>query len=706
MWPLMLTATVMAGTQRFALLAAANDGGIGRATLRYAEDDANEMAAVLNELGGVPVEHTLMLTEPSVAELRAGWQQISEWVDVAEAQGDRTEVFVYYSGHSDIEGLLLGGQRYGYDRLRGDLKGIPSDFQLLVLDSCSSGAVARAKGGSFQPSFLDNEAVNVQGYVYMASSAADELSQEADNIGGSFFTHYLVSGLRGAADYDQNLQVSLSEAYTFAERETLARTQRSLTGAQHATHNIQTTGHGDVVFTDLNEINSQLTLDRDVAGRLFIHDHDGDLILELQKTPEQSITLGLPDGRYRLFLQDAQGQSAEANIDLNDGEKLTVDTGQFLASSPALAMFRAKGGDVDYRKVFGRFTIFPIDSFRKNRDPELHRLDASFTLNRADALNGAQFSLGANHVTNHVRGYQGSLGANFAGSVLGIQNTLGANITSGDLKGTQLSLGANIAGGSVQGMQLALGVNTARNVVGTQFSIGGNMAKDVYGLQGSIGFSWAASIHGAQWSIGPAVARDVYGLQAAFITLARNDVNGAQLGFINVARRADVQVGVINVAGKDADVQLGLINVNPGGYNQLYVAGSTVEGGGLGVTYGGRKLYTLAEISTEMDRLRYGMGLGVHVERDFKWMDYIDFDATATSSFDLDSPFSGEQTLTTRLRLLAGYTLDKDDRFALFGGPTVDYAIIASQPLQNLLGEDYQAGDVGIGGTLGVAWRL
>ena len=43
-----------------------------------------------------------------------------------------------------------------------------------------------------------------------------EAAQESDRICASYFTHYLVSGFRGAADLSGDGKVTLNEAYQFA----------------------------------------------------------------------------------------------------------------------------------------------------------------------------------------------------------------------------------------------------------------------------------------------------------------------------------------------------------------------------------------------------------------------------------------------------------------------------------------------------------
>ena len=76
--------------------------------------------------------------------------------------------------------------------------------------------------------------------VLIASSSADEESQESDDIGASFFTHYLASGLLGDADSSGDGKVTLAEAYTYAYARTVGETAETRAGAQrrstHAHH--------------------------------------------------------------------------------------------------------------------------------------------------------------------------------------------------------------------------------------------------------------------------------------------------------------------------------------------------------------------------------------------------------------------------------------------------------------------------------------
>src|SRR5262249_52969601 len=222
------------------------------------------------------------------------------------------------------EGLLVRGERISYPDLRSRLGALPVDLRIAIFDSCASGAMTRQKGGTAQPPFLLDVSSSLKGHAFLTSSAADEVAQESDRIGGSFFTHYLLSAMRGAADVNRSGRVTLSDAYAFAFQETLARTQRSQGGAQHPSYDIQLQGAGDLVLTDLRSTSAGLVLANGLAGRIYLRDGEDHLLVELRKTAGHEIELGLARGPYRVILEEGRSIS-EAQVTLEDGRRAFLD---------------------------------------------------------------------------------------------------------------------------------------------------------------------------------------------------------------------------------------------------------------------------------------------------------------------------------------------------------------------------------------------
>jgi hypothetical protein len=334
---------VEAPTRRFAVVAGASLGGEGRTPLRYATSDARDVARVLRRLGGVALDDLTVVEEPDADRLRRALRAVGAATDRARKAGSRIELFVYYSGHSDEEGLLLASSRLSYAELRRELDGVPADVRVAILDSCSSGAITRAKGGVHRPPFLLDAASRVSGHAFLTSSAADEAAQESDRLRASFFTHALLTGLRGAADASADGVVTLNEAYQFAFRETLARTETSRAGPQHATYDIGLVGSGDVVMTDLRRADGILVIPEGVDGRVFVRNAGGALVAELRKAPGARIELALEEGRYEVRVV-REARAAAAVVTLPGDARVVLDEERLHAVPLEATATRGAGG--------------------------------------------------------------------------------------------------------------------------------------------------------------------------------------------------------------------------------------------------------------------------------------------------------------------------------------------------------------------------
>jgi hypothetical protein len=346
-----------APVQRFMLVIGANSAGADRPKLRYAVSDAERFARVLVELGGVTRANEIVLRQPTLQELTAAFDLLHARVsDVRRASGSqgRTEVLVYYSGHADEQGLLIGDDRYSYRALRTRLDQIPADVRMAVLDACASGAFTRIKSGRTRPAFLIDESADMRGHAFLTSSAATEAAQESDRIRASYFTHYLVSGFRGAADLSGDGKVTLNEAYQFAFQETLGRTVDTKSGPQHPSYDISLSGTGDVVMTDVRQTSATLVLPSDLEGRFFVRNAAQELIVELYKPLGRPVELGVEPGTYEVR-GEIRKSSMVARANVSDGSTFVLEPRQFgPATSEAT---RRRGANAAPYAVAGRNRI-------------------------------------------------------------------------------------------------------------------------------------------------------------------------------------------------------------------------------------------------------------------------------------------------------------------------------------------------------------
>lgn len=332
--------------RRFAVIVGANNGGKGRVKLRYAVSDAKAILGVLENLGGVSPDDARLLIEPSRDALFWEIDRLKDRIVRARKSHRRVEAIFYYSGHSDEGHFLLAKEKVSYREFRNAIDGIEADVRIAILDSCASGAFTRLKGGKKKPPFLVDSAYDMKGYAVMTSSSSDEASQESDRLKGSFFTHFLNSGLRGAADMSGDGRITLSEAYQFAFNETLLQTEKTLSGPQHPNYDIQMSGTGDVIITDIRKSDAILRLGKEISGKIFIHDKNQVLVVELNKASGRMIELGLDKGKYRI-INISDGSVFEHRVKLPINETVEVHFSQFSKSDKLDTVAR---GDLKYRE--------------------------------------------------------------------------------------------------------------------------------------------------------------------------------------------------------------------------------------------------------------------------------------------------------------------------------------------------------------------
>ena len=293
----------LGGVSRFAVVVGADEGGNETEPLVFAETDARKVHDLLTDLGGVPHEQARLVTGGTRNAVLHALGDVRDAVSHAEARGDETVVLFYYSGHADDTRLQLGRQWLTYAELEELLVRTGADVRIALLDACQSGAMTgavREKGGTRAPSFVFDlqERLDAHGQVVITSSAADEASQESDEIGGSYFTHFLASALTGAADDDGDDQITLSEAYRYVYRETVYRTSSART-TQHPTFSWDLAGRGDVVLADLSEARAPLVFPAGMAGRYAVFDQGRrGFVAEVELDGSEEVEVHLSPGRY------------------------------------------------------------------------------------------------------------------------------------------------------------------------------------------------------------------------------------------------------------------------------------------------------------------------------------------------------------------------------------------------------------------------
>jgi len=148
--------------------------------------------------------------------------RLHNWV-----RADRSDVFVYYSGHgapdvgtrkgyfmpsnADPHYVRIGG--YPLDLFYENLSRIPAKSVTVVLDACFSGA---SQAGMLlrdaSPMYIDVEMPLVGlSYNLLTSAAGNQISSWYPDAKHSLFTYYFLRAIRGEADADKDRKITLHE---------------------------------------------------------------------------------------------------------------------------------------------------------------------------------------------------------------------------------------------------------------------------------------------------------------------------------------------------------------------------------------------------------------------------------------------------------------------------------------------------------------
>jgi hypothetical protein len=298
-----------ARTVRAGLFIGANHGSFGEDVLFFAKEDALKMYLAFLEYGQLNKNLALVVSDSKlksvqskIGELAARTQLLKDFDDT------RLECIFYYSGHGGLDGLHLDGKTYTYQEFYQDIHSLACDLSIIILDACNSGSLLKVKGITFvEDEYRVKIYDNKTGEIFITSSADSEYAQEKEEFKGSIFTFYLVNGLIGAADINQDGRITLSEAYNFASRRTIQETFGSAKGFQVPSYKYQVQGSQDTVLTELSAEKESIMAPQNREGIMTFMDSQKGIIWGDFKVDRHRRQIFVPTGRYLVRLRTESG---------------------------------------------------------------------------------------------------------------------------------------------------------------------------------------------------------------------------------------------------------------------------------------------------------------------------------------------------------------------------------------------------------------
>ena len=192
--------------------------------LRFTDDDAYRFYAFLRspEGGALQDEQIKILVDEDATR-----DNIIGALRSTFLKADKNDVIVfYYSGHG-LEGSLIPVDYDGFNNrlMNEEIKQIFDEsiakHKVIFSDACYSGSLSgdllamkspvNRMMNKYYKSFEDTKG----GLAFLTSSKSEEVSLEDGGLRQGVYTHFLIRGLNGEADTNQNKIVSVSELFDF-----------------------------------------------------------------------------------------------------------------------------------------------------------------------------------------------------------------------------------------------------------------------------------------------------------------------------------------------------------------------------------------------------------------------------------------------------------------------------------------------------------
>ena len=189
--------------------------------LKYPDDDAYRIYAFLKspEGGALDDEQIRILIDEDATKLKIT-QTMRE---VFWKAGPNDLVFLYFSGHG-LKGAFLpidfdgASNKLYHEEVNAILSKSKAKLKLCIADACHSGSLLAMRDGKYPSAlhtYYESLARSQPGTALIMSSKSDETSLESSGLRQGVFSHFLIRGLKGEADNDQNKVITIQELFDF-----------------------------------------------------------------------------------------------------------------------------------------------------------------------------------------------------------------------------------------------------------------------------------------------------------------------------------------------------------------------------------------------------------------------------------------------------------------------------------------------------------
>lgn len=190
-------------------------------SLKYTDDDAYRLFAFLKSPeGGALADHQIKLLIDDAATKPTIVKELKEW---AKKAGPQDIIFVYMSGHG-LPGAFVPYDFDGknnlltYQDIFATLDNSNAKHRLFIADACHSGSMASRNTSDWEAPldhFYQAFETSSGGSAFISSSKSEEVSLEHGGLRQGIFSHFLIRGLKGEANQNNDNLVTVDELFRF-----------------------------------------------------------------------------------------------------------------------------------------------------------------------------------------------------------------------------------------------------------------------------------------------------------------------------------------------------------------------------------------------------------------------------------------------------------------------------------------------------------
>lgn len=186
--------------------------------LRFADDDAERFTAFLRSSAGGNVlsQNIIQLTNKN-----AGQTNILLAMNIFQKASSQDRIIFYFSGHGLEKAFVPYDVRQGnyssfltHDEVKSKFKQSQASTKIVIADACLSGSM-RSKKLPFTTVKASSKNFSNTNVAMILSSRSTQTSAETAQVNGGIFTFFLIGGLNGYADINQDKKVTIRELYKY-----------------------------------------------------------------------------------------------------------------------------------------------------------------------------------------------------------------------------------------------------------------------------------------------------------------------------------------------------------------------------------------------------------------------------------------------------------------------------------------------------------